>query len=159
IRESSDRDLLWQGLREGTIDIVVTDHSPSTLELKDVDTGDFGTAWGGVASLQVSLPVEWTAARGRGVGLETVVDGMAARTAAFVGLPDKGTIEVGNDADLSVFAPEDTFVVRAGELEHRNPITPYDGMELHGVVRRTLLAGRDIDFDHPTGELLWKATA
>lgn len=158
IRESSNRDLLWQGLREGTIDIVVTDHSPSTLELKDVDTGDFGTAWGGVASLQVSLPVVWTAARERGLGLERVVDWMATKTAAFVGLPGKGAIEVGNDADLSVFAPEDTFVVRAGELEHRNPITPYDGMELHGVVRRTLLAGRDVDFDHPAGELLWKNT-
>src|SRR5699024_5116994 len=106
IRESSNRDLLWQGLQEGTIDIVVTDHSPSTLTMKHVDTGDFGTAWGGVASLQVSLPVVWTAARERGLGLEKVVDWMATKTAAFVGLQGKGTIEVGKDADLSVFAPE-----------------------------------------------------
>lgn len=156
IREGSNRDVLWQGLQDGTIDIVVTDHSPSTLTLKDVDTGDFGTAWGGVASLQVSLPVVWTAARDRGVSLATVVDWMATKTAAFVGLPGKGSIEVGNDADLSIFAPEETFVVRAGELEHRNPITPYDGMELHGVVRRTLLAGDEVDFDSPAGQLLWK---
>src|SRR5699024_2569090 len=157
IRESSNRDLLWQGLQEGIIDIVVTDHSPSTLTMKHVDTGDFGTAWGGVASLQVSLPVVWTAARERGLGLEKVVDWMAAKTAACVGLRGKGSIEVGKDADLSVFAPAPTVVVRAGELEHRNPISPYDGTELPVVVRRTWLGGRDVDFDYPAIELLLKA--
>ncbi len=156
IREASNRDLLWEGLADGTIDCIVTDHSPSTLDLKHLDTGDFGTAWGGIASLQLSLPVVWTAARARGIGLETVVEWMAAKPAQLAGLRSKGTVGVGFDADLSIFAPDEAFVVQADKLEHRNPITPYDERALSGVVRRVLLAGKDIDFDNPAGELLWR---
>jgi len=159
IREAANRDLLWQGLTDGTIDCVVTDHSPSTLDLKNLDTGDFGTAWGGVASLQLSLAVMWTAARARGIALEQVVEWMSSKPAALAGLRDKGTIAVGYDADLSIFAPDDAFVVRAEALEHKNPITPYDQKSLSGVVRRTLLAGKDIDFDNPAGELIWRGKA
>ena len=159
IREAANRDLLWQGLTDGTIDCIVTDHSPSTLELKHLDTGDFGTAWGGVASLQLSLAVMWTAARARGISLERVVEWMASKPAALAGLRSKGTIAVGYDADLSIFAPDDAFVVRADQLEHKNPITPYDQRSLSGVVRRTLLAGKDIDFDQPAGELIWRGKA
>ncbi|WP_277050893.1 allantoinase AllB [Ruania albidiflava] len=159
IREASNRDLLWQGLAEGIIDCVVTDHSPATPDLKHLDTGDFGTAWGGIASLQLSLAVMWTAARARGIALEQVVEWMASKPAALAGLRSKGTIAVGYDADLSIFAPDDAFVVRAEDLEHKNPITPYDQRSLSGVVRRTLLAGKDIDFDHPAGELIWRGKA
>ena len=159
IREASNRDLLWQGLADGVIDCIVTDHSPSTLDLKHLDTGDFGTAWGGIASLQLSLPVVWSAARARGIALEQVVEWMASRPAALAGLRSKGTIAVGYDADLSIFAPDDAFVVRADQLEHKNPITAYDQRTLSGVVRRTLLAGKDIDFDQPAGELIWRGKA
>ena len=159
IREASNRDLLWQGLADGVIDCIVTDHSPSTLDLKHLDTGDFGTAWGGIASLQLSLPVVWSAARARGIALEQVVEWMASRPAALAGLRSKGTIAVGYDADLSIFAPDDAFVVHADQLEHKNPITAYDQRTLSGVVRRTLLAGKDIDFDQPAGELIWRGKA
>ncbi|MPV50349.1 MULTISPECIES: allantoinase AllB [unclassified Pseudactinotalea] len=159
IRESANQDALWQGLLDGTIDIIVTDHSPSTLELKNLDTGDFGTAWGGIASIQVSLPAIWTAAKARGISLEQVIGWMSTRTAAFAQLPTKGAIDIGLDADLAIFAPEATFVVHADQLEHKNPITPYDGKTLSGVVRRTLLAGADIDFDAPAGELIWRGQA
>lgn len=159
IREASNRDLLWQGLAEGTIDCIVTDHSPATLDLKHLDTGDFAAAWGGIASLQISLPVMWTAARARGIALEQVVDWMAGKPAALAGLRSKGTIAVGYDADLSIFAPDEAFVVRADQLEHKNPITAYDQRSLSGVVRRTLLAGKDIDFDGPAGALIWRGKA
>lgn len=159
IREASNRDLLWQGLIDGIIDCIVTDHSPSTLDLKNLDTGDFGTAWGGIASLQVSLPVVWSAARTRGIPLEQVVEWMARKPAALAGLRAKGTIAVGYDADLSIFAPDEAFVVHAEQLEHKNPITPYDQRSLSGVVRRTLLAGKDIDDDNPAGELIWRGKA
>lgn len=159
IREASNRDLLWQGLADGVIDCIVTDHSPSTLELKHLDTGDFGTAWGGIASLQISLPVVWSAARARGISLEQVVQWMASKPAALAGLRSKGTIAVGYDADLSIFAPDDAFVVRAEQLEHKNPITPYDERSLSGVVRRTMLAGQDIDFEKPAGALIWRGKA
>lgn len=159
IREASNRDLLWQGLADGVIDCIVTDHSPSTLDLKHLDTGDFSAAWGGIASLQISLPVVWSAARARGIDLEQVVQWMASKPAALAGLRSKGTIAVGYDADLSIFAPDDAFVVHADQLEHKNPITPYDQRSLSGVVRRTLLAGKDIDFDNPAGELIWRGKA
>lgn len=154
IREESNRDALWAGLLDGTIDIIVSDHSPATAEVKGVDHGDFGEAWGGVASLQLGLPLVWSEARRRGVSLEQVLGWMATKTSAFVGLESKGKIAVGADADLAFFAPEQSFVVDARALRHKNPVTPYDGRELFGVVHSTLVAGREVDFETPTGQLL-----
>ncbi|GAA4288397.1 allantoinase AllB [Georgenia daeguensis] len=158
IREESNRDALWQGLLDGTIDIVVTDHSPSTLDLKALDTGDFGAAWGGVASIQLGLAAVWTEARGRGVGLEQVVRWMSGGPAALVGLGTKGAIAVGRQADLAVLAPEEEFEVDAARLHHRNPITPYAGRRLAGVVRRTLLRGQEAGAE-PAGALLRRGEA
>ncbi|WP_394162769.1 allantoinase AllB [Galactobacter valiniphilus] len=154
IREESNRDALWAGLLDGTIDLIVSDHSPATAELKGVEHGDFGIAWGGVASLQLGLPLVWSEAKRRGVPLEQVLTWMGSNTADFVGLSEKGRIAVGNDADFSFFAPEESFVVHAQELRHKNPVTPYDGRELTGRVHRTLLGGADVDFETPTGRLL-----
>lgn len=154
IREESNRDALWAGLLDGTIDIIVSDHSPATAEVKGVDHGDFGEAWGGVASLQLGLPLVWSEARSRGLSLEQVLGWMSAKTSAFAGLESKGKIAVGADADLSLFAPEQNFVVDAKALRHKNPVSPYDGRELFGVVHSTLVAGREVDFETPTGQLL-----
>jgi allantoinase len=155
IREAANRDLLWEGLRTGTIDQVVSDHSPSTIDLKQLGSGDFATAWGGIASLQLGLPAVWTEARRRGFPLTDVVRWMAAAPAAQTGLTTKGAIEVGYDADLCVFAPEAAFTVDARQLQHKNAITPYDGRTLTGVVRSTWLRGRPIDIAaEPHGRLL-----
>ncbi|MDQ4117214.1 MAG: allantoinase AllB [Actinomycetota bacterium] len=154
IREASNRELLWQGLLDGTIDCIVSDHSPSPAELKLFDTGDFGRAWGGVSSLQLGLPLVWTEARRRGIGLERVVEWMAGRPADLVGLSGKGRLALGYDADMVVFAPDDAFVVDPARLHHKNPVTAYAGRSLSGVVRRTLLAGRDVDGSSPSGRLL-----
>jgi allantoinase len=151
IRESAHREALWTALADGEIDLVVSDHSPCTPELKQLDTGDFGAAWGGIASLQVALPAVWTGARARGVGLDRVVHWMAEAPAQLAGLPRKGAIAVGRDADLVAFAPEETW--RVGALHHRNPITPYAGRDLVGAVRRTWLRGRTAD-GSPAGRLL-----
>ncbi|HLS01675.1 MAG TPA: allantoinase AllB [Beutenbergiaceae bacterium] len=159
IREASNQDKLWEGLVDGTIDCIVTDHSPSTVDLKHLDTGDFGTAWGGIASLQVSLAVVWSAARARGIGLDKVVEWMATNPARLAGLRSKGTIGVGFDADMSIFAPDEAFVVQADQLEHKNPITPYHERALSGVVRRVFLTGSEIDFANPAGQLLWRGQA
>lgn len=155
IREDANREQLWQGLADGTIDLIVSDHSPSTPDLKDPEHGDFGVAWGGVSSLQLGLPVVWTEARTRGIPLESVVGWMSCRPADLAGLTRKGRLEVGADADFSVFAPEDSFVVDPERLQHRNPVTPYAGRELTGVVRRTFLRGAEVSPSAaPVGKLL-----
>ncbi|MFG2894869.1 allantoinase AllB [Streptomyces sp. NPDC048248] len=155
IRESANQDALWQGLADGTIDCIVSDHSPSTADLK---TADFGAAWGGISSLQLGLPAIWTAARERGHTLDDVVRWMATAPAALVGLGHKGAIEPGRDADFAVLAPEETFTVDPAALQHRNKITAYAGKTLYGVVRSTWLRGRQINdgatLAEPTGELL-----
>nr|WP_240968828.1 allantoinase AllB [Streptomyces sp. HNM0575] len=140
IRERANQDVLWQGLADGTIDCVVSDHSPCTADLKD---GDFGTAWGGISSLQLGLPAVWSEARGRGHTLDDVARWMSAAPARLAGLDGrKGAVAPGHDADFAVLAPEETFTVDPAELQHRNPVTAYAGRTLHGVVRATWLRGR-----------------
>jgi allantoinase len=159
VREAANRELLWQGLADGTIDCVVSDHSPCTPELKRLDVGDFGLAWGGISSLEVGLPVVWTEARRRGVALADVVRWMADGPAKLVGLRRKGRIAPGGDADLCVFAPDETFVVDPERLHHKHPITPYGGRSLTGVVRGTWLRGEELTGDEPRGRLLTRGGA
>ena len=154
IREAGNRDALWRGLDEGVIDFVVSDHSPAPASMKFAGDGDFAEAWGGIASVQLGLPLVWTEARGRGIALARVVEWMSQAPARRVGLNSKGAIAPGNAADLVVFAPDEPFTVDAEALEHRHPITPYDGRELTGVVRSTLLAGEPFDRTVPRGRLL-----
>jgi allantoinase len=155
IREQDNREQLWQGLRDGVLDIVVSDHSPSTVDLKALDSGDFGVAWGGISSLQLGLSVIWTGARDRGIPLADVVGWMARGPADLVGLGRKGRIAVGADADLCVFAPDEQWQVAVRALEHRNPVTPYDGRTLTGTVRSAWLRGEKIDLSAgPRGRLL-----
>lgn len=157
IREASNRDELWRGLVDGVIDFVVSDHSPAPAALKLAGDGDFAEAWGGIASLQLGLPIVWTEARHRGIRLERVVEWMATVPARRVGLTGKGAITEGGAADLAVVAPDEAFTVDAAALEHRHPITPYDGRELVGVVRATYLAGEPVDRTVPRGRLLRRA--
>lgn len=154
IREAGNRELLWEGLLDGTIDYIASDHSPSTLELKDLENGDFGVAWGGIASLQVAFPVVWTEARRRGLGLDRVVEWMATKPAQMVDLPAKAQLAIGYDADFAVFAADEAFVVDAAKLHHKNPLTPYQGKTLSGVIRRTFVRGKEVDYTEPHGRLL-----
>jgi allantoinase len=154
IRDASNQDALWAGLADGTIHCVVSDHSPCTPDLKRADTGDFAAAWGGIASLQLGLSAVWTAARARGFSLADVVTWMSRRPADLVGLVHKGRIEVGADADMVAFDPDATWVVDPFELQHRNPVTPYAGRTLTGVVRTTWLRGEQVDGVTPRGALL-----
>lgn len=155
IREAANQDALWAGLADGTIDCIVSDHSPCTTDLK---TPDFASAWGGISSLQLGLPAIWTEARRRGHSLDDVVRWMSAAPAELAGLSRKGAIEAGRDADFAVLAPEATFTVDPAELFHRNQVTAYAGKTLHGVVRSSWLRGVRIAADgvlaEPTGRLL-----
>ncbi|EON23425.1 dihydroorotase [Nocardioides sp. CF8] len=162
IREAANRELLWEGLRDGVIEMVVSDHSPATADLKCLDTGDFGVAWGGISSLQVGLSAMWTQARRRDCTLVDVARWMCEAPARHAGLRRKGLVEIGYDADFAVFAPDDAFVVDAARLHHKNAFTPYADRPLAGVVRSTWLRGRRIDtteHGRPFGRLLTRGGA
>jgi allantoinase len=153
VRDAANRDGLWAGLASGLIDVVVSDHSPCPPALKQRESGDFGAAWGGISSLQLGLPAVWTQARRRGHGLPDVVRWMASGPAALAGLPGKGAIAPGYDADLVAFDSGASFTVDPARLAHRHPVTPYAGQTLTGVVRRTWLRGQETG-ETPAGRLL-----
>lgn len=145
IREKENTDRLWQGLKDGVIDFVATDHSPAPPELKELSTGNFVKAWGGISSLQWALPVLWTAAKRKGFGIEDVVKWLCENPAKLLGSKfKKGKIQKGYDADLIVFNPDKTFTVVEEEIYHRHKITPYLNHELYGVVEQTWLGGEKI---------------
>ncbi|HJU92547.1 MAG TPA: allantoinase AllB [Pyrinomonadaceae bacterium] len=160
IRERDNREQLWEGLAEETIDFIVSDHSPCPGEMKLRESGDFMKAWGGIASLQLRLPVIWTEARRRGFSLRDLTKWLCASPAAQVSLQSqKGAIAVGNDADIVIWDPDQEFIVDAHALHHRHKITPYEGEALSGVVQKTFLRGRKVyDGGHveetPHGRLL-----
>lgn len=149
LREHANRMGLWKGLADGTIDLIASDHSPATADLKKLEEGDFGTAWGGIASVQLGFPAVWTEARKLGHSLSDVVRWMAENPVDVVGIAGKGRIQEGGRADFAVVAPDEDFVVKKEELFHKNPISPYDRRTLTGVVRATWLAGEPIDLDGP----------
>ena len=152
IREAENREQLWQGLADGTIDFVVSDHSPCPASMKLRETGDFLAAWGGIASLQLRLPVVWTEARRRGFSLRDVTNWLCAKPARQVSLESrKGAIAVGCDADVVIWNPDREFTVDASQLEHRHKLTPYQGEHLLGVVEKTFLRGRKI-YDGAVGD-------
>ncbi|MBL8921297.1 MAG: allantoinase AllB [Myxococcaceae bacterium] len=143
IREASNRELLWKGLEQGVIGMVVSDHSPCTPALKKPETGDFLGAWGGIAGLQLGLSVLWTLATARGLPLEQMVRWNTQTPAALAGLASrKGQLAPGFDADLVVWDDTATFEVKAAEVRHRHKLTPYAGRTLRGVVHQTFVGGR-----------------
>jgi allantoinase len=153
IRDEVNRDRLWQGLLDGVIDVIVSDHSPATPGLKLGFDGDFGRAWGGIAGLQLGLANVWTEAARRGIGLDRVLGWMSRGPADLVGLARKGRIAVGADADLVAFAPDGEFTVEPSALAHKHPVTAFAGTRLRGVVTTTWLRGIPVTAQ-PHGRLL-----
>jgi allantoinase len=148
IRENDNRTALWQGLANGVIDFIVSDHSPCIPELKHLYSGDMEKAWGGISSLQFGLSLIWTEARDRGFTLAQVVDWMATRPARFAGLDGtKGSIAPGYDADLVVFDDKSELVISREIIKSRHKVTPYEGRKVTGRIERTLLRGSPIFAD------------
>jgi allantoinase len=159
IRERENRERLWDALNDGTIDMVVSDHSPCPSELKCFDSGDFLKAWGGISSLQFRLPVMWTMARMRGHSIANLVEWLCSGPARLVGLDRrKGLIAPGYDADIVIWNPEKEFTVTSDAIHHKHKVTPYEGATFSGVVEKTFLRGKLIydsgDFARPSGSLL-----
>ena len=145
IRDKNNQERLWEALLDGTIDLVATDHSPAPPALKETASGDFKKAWGGVSSIQLALPVLWTAARKRGVSLPQLAKWLCMGPARLAGLSEtKGVLAPGYEADLIVWKPEQDFRVTEDILYHRHKITPYLGEQLYGVVEQAYLHGRKV---------------
>ncbi len=144
IRDRAERDALWRALLAGDIDLVASDHSPCPPEMKQT-RGDFFSAWGGIASLQLSLAAVWTGARSRGAKPERIADWMSVGPARLARLDErKGALAVGYDADIVVWDPNASFIVDPTRLEHRHHLTPYAGRELFGVIQATYVGGRQV---------------
>jgi allantoinase len=160
IRDAANNRKLWAALGNGAIDFVVSDHSPSPPAMKCLDSGDFFKAWGGIASLQLGLPVVWTGLRGRKDSLKHLAQWMCSGPARLAGLEKhKGAIAPGYDADIVIWNPEKRFIVKPKMLQHRHKLTPYLNETLRGVVEATFLRGEMI-YDRgrfpgtPRGKLL-----
>jgi allantoinase len=142
IRGRTNREALWSALRDGEIDLIATDHSPCPPEMKRLDSGDFIAAWGGVASLELSLAATWTEASARGWTPADIARWMCQRPAVLAGLGHrKGRIAEGYDADFAVWNPDGEAIVDPARLHQRHRVTPYAGRRLRGVVESTYVGG------------------
>lgn len=141
IRTRSNRRALWGELREGAINTIGSDHSPSPPGLKHLDTGDFLKAWGGIAGLQYSLPATWTAAREFGASIEDLAEWWSYGPAAVAGLTDRGTIAEGKKADFVVWSAEAKALTSREDNFHRHKVSPYAGQDMLGRVEATFVSG------------------
>lgn len=144
IREQENNFMLQQALKFGIIDFVATDHSPAPPEMKELESGDFMKAWGGISSIQFSLPALWTATKKYGAILSDIIKWLCEKPAQLPRLKAKGKIEKGYDADFVIWSPEEKFTVTEDIILHRHKITPYLNEQLYGVVKQTWLAGEKV---------------
>jgi allantoinase len=160
IRERENREKLWQAVQDGTIDFIVSDHSPCTPALKFLNEGNLHKAWGGISSLQFVLPAVWTQAKNRGATIADINRWLCVKPAQFLGLSEKkGSFQPGADADIVVWKPEAEMRIDQSMIHHRHKVTPYDGMRLLGRVEKTFVRGQkvfeqDKHAQHTIGETL-----
>lgn len=175
IRDQHNRDKLWEALQDGTLDFVISDHSPCVATLKALESGDFMKAWGGISTLGLGLSLLWTEGKKRGISLTKIVQWTSVNTSKHVGLDEsKGAIHEGFDADFAIFDPAVSFEVRSpitsyqfltpskvtkDVLKFKNKLSPYEGLKLDGLVRTTYVRGKvtwDVESGHrePVGRLI-----
>ncbi len=143
IRERANNDLLIKALCDGVLDLVGSDHSPATPDIKGLDTGSFADSWGGISGIQFTLPALWTASQKHGLSLLRLSELLCAAPAKFIGYENrKGKLAVGFDADICVWSPEKTFIVSPKIMQAKHKISPYEGETLTGEVEATFVGGQ-----------------
>ena len=162
IWEGENRENLWRGLEKGMINFITSDHSPCTPELKNMKAGNFEKAWGGISSIQFTLPVIWSECKARGFSIDQLINWMSTAPAIFIGKDQqKGQISPGYDADLVCWNPDEKYIIQKEAIHHKNKLTPYEGESLYGVVNTTFLRGQKVyengEFlGNPTGKIILK---
>lgn len=145
IREKENNERLWKALKEGIIDFVATDHSPAPPGMKEIESGDFMKAWGGISSIQFSLPVLWTVAQRHNCSLNDMMRWLCEKPALLPELEKrKGKIQTGYDADFVVWDPEKKFIITEDRVYHKHKLTPYLNEEMFGVVEQTWIRGEKV---------------
>ena len=144
-RTARDRDGLWARVADGTLPMVVSDHSPSTIDLKQ--GGDFLKLWGGISGCQSTRQLLLAHAAERGVALSTVAAVTSTNQARRFGLAKKGDVAAGFDADLWLVDLSFEGVVRKQDLLYRNPFSAHEGQPIRGRTVRTLVRGKTVFVD------------
>lgn len=143
IREKSRQPGMWERVMDGRVSMVVSDHSPCTPDLKDTDNAF--EAWGGISGIQSNVDMFFDeAVQKRNMPLKTFADLIATNVAKRFDLKDKGSIEVGKDADFVFIKPNSTHTLKVEDLEYRNKISPYLDREYGAQVAKTILRGEEI---------------
>ena len=142
IRSQANQKKLWSALEAGVIDFIASDHSPCSPDLKLADEGDFENAWGGISSLQLSLPVIWDKIKDKKDGLFNLWTWLSHNPAKFLGLDHcKGDLKPGMDADIMIWNPDKSIEVREQFLHFRHKMSPYMNRFLAGKTELTILGG------------------
>jgi allantoinase len=148
IRDEANREALWDALKSGLVDMIVTDHSPCPPAMKCREQGRFDNAWGGIAGIGLALPIVWTEMRIRGISLQRIADWMSAAPARLAGLSgSKGLLAPGADADFVVFDPDARWTIEESDLRFRHKLSPYLGENVVGRVKETWLRGEPVYID------------
>jgi dihydropyrimidinase len=148
LRSPADRDALWRGLADGSLDLVGTDHVPDRRAVEKarclvgVPFDEISNGGPGIETLLTIVYSEGVA-KGR-IGLERMVDLLSTTPARVFGFQAKGAIEIGRDADIVLFDPAARRTIHAADLHHTSDYTPYEGLEVRGAARDVFVRGRPI---------------
>ncbi len=142
IREQANNQQLKQALKNGTLDFITTDHSPAPPSIKELKSGNLDKAWGGIAGLQFLLSGSWTALKDT-LNIAAFIPLLTSKPAQFLGLDQQmGFLKEGYQANITIWNPNESFLVTPDIIEHKHKATPYSGMQLSGVVKHTMVNGQ-----------------
>lgn len=145
IRPASNRKALWEKVLSGSVDLIASDYAACPADFKTRGENDIWQAWAGINGIQVMLPAVWTSGAPRGLKPELMAQLLATNPARIFGFyPQKGTIQIGSDADIILFDPNKNWVLSSDMLFSRYKISPYIGRHFNGSIVSTILRGQII---------------